>query len=467
MEYPDTSQKSPLIMKISQLTTDIGRTTIRGWVDKIQTMKRFVFIWICDGPHHKQHIQVIIPDPSLMKDVTRGAYVEISGKIESLPASATSFHPFELHADRLQIIGTSLEDYSSRCPSDAGPEIQIVERPFYIRSAKFGLITTMRAQLLQAIRQTFVDMHCTEITPPSFVGVECEGGATLFELEHPASHGKCKVYLSQSSQFYLEYALPGIGDVYCIAPSFRAEKSQTRRHLTEFTHAEAEWSGILTLDDHQAKLKTMLQLIVHYFRQYSYQTLIDYCIVTKDELAEKRIDLVERLNRIEDMTFDIVHLKHQEAIKLLREYEIYKDSESKVHFDERDDIPEAQERQLIDRIGKIVFLSHFPIETKSFYMKPDPSDPSRAWGIDVEVPGVGEIIGSGVRESDYQALLKALHTAKLRPEDYREYLELRQYGFGKTSGMGLGVDRMLVWLLDLFSIRQAVTFPRYPGCVRP
>ena len=167
------------------------------------------------------------------------------------------------------------------------------------------------------------------------------------------------------------------------------------------------------------------------------------------------------------MTHDIVVIEHKDAIKMCRELGIYKDEETKEHFGDRDDIPEAQERKLIDHIGKIVFLTKFPKEFKSFYMGEDPEDSSRVLGCDVEVPGVGEVVGSGVREHDYDRLRQRLLESKLKPEDYSEYLDLRKYGFCRTSGMGLGVGRLLTWLLGAYSIRDVTAFPRFPGYLRP
>jgi asparaginyl-tRNA synthetase len=181
----------------------------------------------------------------------------------------------------------------------------------------------------------------------------------------------------------------------------------------------------------------------------------------------KKIDVYQRVLKLREMCDDIVVLDHKDAIAECVKREIYKDPEQKIHFDERDDIPEAQERALIDAMGKIVFLVRFPHEFKSFYMARDPEDDTRVLGCDVEVPGVGEVVGSGVREKDFDTLQMRLKESGLKPEDYSEYLDLRKYGACQTSGMGLGVDRMLVWLLGVESIRDVVTFPRFPGYLRP
>jgi asparaginyl-tRNA synthetase len=263
-----------------------------------------------------------------------------------------------------------------------------------------------------------------------------------------------EVYLTQSSEFALEMELPGVSDCYCIAPSFRADKSHTRRHLTEFTHAEVEWGGITSFQDHLDKIQAMLTGILTHFAAISHDTL-------------QTLGVYDNVVKFVEMSKDIVILQHCDAIKKLAEFGIYRDPDTKTHFDSRDDIPEAQERELIDKIGKIVFLVKFPKEFKSFYMALDADDPSYVLGCDVEVPGVGEIIGSGVREGDVDRLRQRMLDAKLDPDDYREYLDLRKFGFAQTSGMGLGVGRMLTWLLGAHTIRDVVVFPRFPGYARP
>lgn len=444
-------------LRIKHLIDHVGQEiTIVGWISRVQSFKKHSFITLRDGVGSSASVQVILP--STIPAPIVESYVSLTGTVKKLPDKAYSTQPIEVHATSLKILSDSDPDFSSRCPSDAGPVVRLDERHLYLRDDRFGLLTKVRAVFLKAIRKYFEDSDCTEIVPPSFVGTRCEGGATLFEMKHPASEkGDIDCYLTQSSQFYLEMAVPSLGDCFCIAPSFRREKSHTRRHLTEFLHAEAEWSGIFTFEDHLTKLKQMLTGILMRFAMY--------CEKQGDLL--KQLGLKERVDKLILMTKEIVMLPHREAIRYCRDHEIYKDPETKTHFDDRDDIPEAQERQMIDQMGKIVFLCKFPIEQKSFYCLPDPADPSVSWACDVEVPGVGEIIGSSVRIGDSETLIKRMKEEGLKSEDYREYLDLRKYGHGHTGGMGLGVDRMLTWILDLHSIRDIVTFPRYPGRLTP
>lgn len=449
--------------QISELSTHVGKeVSFTGWVEQVQKFKRHAFLVVRDGVGSSHRIQVVVGGEDLP---FVESYVTVSGKVSPLPAKAYSYQPCEVQASQVKVLSSSAPDFPTKCPPEAGQEVRLELRHFYLRDPHFAILTKARSCFLKALRQTFEEMRCTEILPPCFVGVECEGGATLFHLKHPArDKGEDDCYLTQSSQFYLEYALPGIGDCYCIYPSFRAERSQTRRHLTEFPHAEAEWSKILTFEDHLEKLRTLLHLTVKHFMEFCEK---DGQILSElDKVAPEKM-LQKRVQKLLEMTKDIQVLTHKDAIKYCREHGIYKDSETKEHFGERDDIPESMERQMIDRIGKIVFLVKFPEEFKSFYMKPDSDDPSYVLGCDVEVPGVGEIIGSGVRVDDEKELRDRLKKQGLKEEEYKEYIDLRKYGHGKTSGMGLGIDRMLTWLLDLHSIREIVTFPRYPGRLTP
>ncbi len=384
------------------------------------------------------------------------SYVSIEGEVVAPPGKSFSFKPFEISAKKVQLLAPSDADFAGRCPEGSTQDTQLTERHLHLRTSSFAITTKLRALLLKAFRDHFDGTGSTEITPPSFVGALCESGAHLFQLKHPghAGHDDMDCWLTQSSQFYLEYALPGLGDTHCIAPSFRAEKSHTRRHLTEFLHVEAEYRSVLTMEDHYEKLRFLLKDVVERFYTLG-----------RPWLAE--LGLTEHVEGILKLCDEIVIISHREAIDYCRQHHIYKEESTQTHFDYTDDIPEMQERKMIDAIGKIVFLTHFPTETKSFYMLPDKDQPQVCFGVDVEVVGVGEIVGSGVRVFDGQQLLSQLKYQHLDEKDYREYFDLRKYGAGRTSGCGVGFDRMFSWLMHQPSIRDVVTFPRYPGRVTP
>ena len=422
-----------------------GPIDIVGWVQRFQKFRRHSFVWIRDVQNKTTWQVVYDPEFSFFEE----AFVRVKGEVVPVKENQTSLNGFEIVKATIEVINPSVEGFPSIVPKGASAEVKLSKRHLYLRDPEFAEITRFRDQVVRAIRTAFSDM--TEIYPPSFVGNACEGGATLFELEHPGSSGMTKAYLTQSSQFYLEFATAGLGDCYCIAPSFRKEKSHTRRHLTEFLHAESEWHNISSLEDHEAKLEALLKDIL--------DALLD-AYSDKDPL-----EIRPRLQKLRAMCDDILRLDHADAVVMCNEMGGKLDGSGPFAADE--DIPEAEERRLIDKLGKIVFLRKFPAGFKSFYMKPDPDDPKLVWGVDVEVPGVGEVIGSGVRESDPDKLISAMQAQGLKIEDYQEYLDLRYYGSGNTSGMGLGVDRLITWLLDKFSIRDAVTFPRYPGRLTP
>ena len=434
------------IRQLSQSFPSISEssTTLVGWVEKIQSFPKHTFVTLRQGA--KEKVQVFIKGKVSFRPES---YISISGKVVPLPEGKFSHQPFEIQTTSYEVISPSEEDFMSRCPEDASVEVTYDQRHLYLRTDKYATILKLRSLFLRALREYFESTDMTEIVPPCFTGTQCEGGATLFKIDHVGT----PAYLTQSSQFYLEYAVPAVGDCYCIYPSFRAEKSHTRRHLTEFLHAETEWSGILKFDDHLDKLRHMVRGILQKFLDLD----------TFDLLGKfGRRKAIEEYSKME-----IVTMTHRQAIEYCRQHGIYKHDETQTHFADRDDIPEAQERKMIDEIGKIVLLTKFPLEHKSFYMASDPEDPSYSLGCDVEVPGVGEVIGSGVRVSDEKELRQRLKDQGLKEEEYKEYIDLRKYGHGKTSGMGLGVDRMLTWLLGAYSIREVVTYPRYPGRLFP
>jgi asparaginyl-tRNA synthetase len=423
-----------------------------GTLRKVRGGKKFSFLEVGYGKHQ---VQVVASTPQL-PPLTIGSYVSVTGKVQRLPPGVYSALPVEVVGATVKVLSLADEKTTMYCPPQSSSEVRLTQRLHYLRDQTFAAKLRLSDTLCQAFRKYFMESDCVEILPPSFTGVECEGGATLFKVEHPgrSSDQPMPAYLTQSSQFALEYALPGVGDCFCIAPSFRAEHSHTRRHLTEFTHVEAEWGGITDFDKHLDKLRGMLTSVLDFFRQMGESDL-------------KTLGKYERVGDLVESSKDILVLTHKDAIEKCREMGIYKDPETKTHFGPRDDIPEAQERELIDRIGKIVFLVKFPKEFKSFYMGLDPEDSSYVLGCDVEVPGVGEIIGSGVRESSVERLTERLLDAKLVPEEYEEYIALRKCGFCMTSGMGLGLGRMICWLLEEYSIRDVTAFPRFPGYLRP
>ena len=453
------TRKMSTISSYDKLVISEQPITIRGWVFKIMSKGKMTFLHIRSGALKSQKIQVFVHSKVCQSsEFTTESYVEITGKVTQLPTGKYSYYPFEVIASSVKVLSKAKSDFSSRYPDTASIEYKMEDRHMHIREPKMSLMIKLRDAVIQSLVKYFYSVGMTQVFPPSFVSQESEGGASLFKLQHPGTSGEIQAYLTQSSQFYLEYALPAVGDCFCIAPSFRAEKSHTRRHLTEFLHAECEWKDVDSLETHIDKLKHMMKGIVHLL-------LEDHSILLEEA------EILERVKDLYQLTQDILILSHDEAIRKCTVLGIYKDDEHKIPFDERDDIPESQERKLIDTLGKIVFLTSFPVETKSFYMEVLPYDKSRVAGVDIEVPLVGEVVGSGIRCGDVDELVTRLKLQGMSDldiqRDYKEYLDLRRYGFGRTSGMGLGVDRFLTWITGSYHIREVVTFPRYAGYIRP
>ena len=510
------------MQRISELSTsDIGKiVTIAGWVESIRYQKKLVFFELRFGALKRDTIQCVSSGASL--DVCslfcKDSYVELSVLIKKVPDGHSTLSGIECEIQSVKHESPSCTDITTRVCSTSGPETKFKERHLYVRELQMRQYAALTSLVLSVLRKTFESFDCEEILPPLFGSVKCEGGSDVFTMDHLGT----PVYMTQSSQMYLEAMVPVQGPVYCIQPSFRAEKSHTRRHLTCFTHAECELSGFDSFD----AFVEFLQEFVKRFLQR---------LIKKDKKGI--LEEIQRKKFVEAyLTKGFKVLSHKEAIQKLREFDIKKTDGS--DFEEMDDIPEAQERKLIDTIDQIVFLTKFPIMTKAFYTASD-SDPTRALAADVEFPHVGEIMGCSMRECVYEELKKKLKLFTLRDlgdevidlcsekvelvaeirssvlsrdaeklesilqravqslitgfkpspatdptiwakykkiekditdipyEKYQWYFDLRRYGSGKTGGFGLGVERLICWLAGADSVKHVTMWPRFDGQLTP
>ena len=420
------------------------RVRVTGRIHRLRSQKDVIFITLQDGYGLLQCVLTgdLVKTYDAMT-LTLETSLEIWGEMWEVPPKQHAPDDRELHADYFTIIGRAAGDkeaISTRVAAEADQQTLLDNRHLVLRGEHSSAVMKVRAAVLRAFRQTYEDIKpsCLEVTPPCMVQTQVEGGATLFEFDY---YGE-KAYLTQSSQLYLETCLPSLGNVFCVAPSFRAEKSLTRRHLSEYTHIEAELDFI-SFDD----LLIHLELVM--------------CSVIDTVLAHPpTAALISSLNpKFQKPERPFKRMRYADAIDWLREHEILNEDGQPHTFG--DDIAEAAERKMTDIINRPIFLTHFPVAIKAFYMMKDPHDPRVTESVDCLMPGVGEIVGGSMRMSDYEELMQAYAREGIDPKPYYWYTDQRKYGTSPHGGYGLGLERFLAWLCGRYTVRECALYPRF------
>lgn len=373
--------------------------------------------------------------------LNRETAVMVKGVLQKSDKSPSGF---ELTADYWELVGESAGDLENLIQPDSGPEVRARNRHIVHRGEKGAAIIKLRSHILGLFREHFASKDFTEVNPPTIVNTECEGGSSLFKMDY---YGQ-EAYLTQSSQLYIESVIHAVGDVFCIAPSYRAEKSNTRRHLAEFTHLETE-HAFIQFDD-------LLKIIE------------DMVAFVANNLFKRHKDLLDIVNpdsQIKDLKTPFKRMTYVDALAWLNERGILNDAGKPFEFG--DDIAETQERQMIDAIGEPVFLTKFPAAIKSFYMPRCKEDDRLTESVDLLVPTVGEIVGGSMRVWHLEETLKAYEREGIPVENYYWYTDVRKYGANPHGGCGLGLDRFVCWLLKIFNIRDSVLYPRAMGTLMP
>jgi asparaginyl-tRNA synthetase len=324
-------------------------------------------------------------------------------------------------------------------------DIQLDQRHLMLRGETLSKIMIFRGILIQAFRDHYQSRGYNEITPPTFVQSQCEGGSTLFKLDYFGE----EAYLTQSSQLYLETCLPSMGDVYCIAQSYRAEQSRTRRHLAEYTHVETE-SPFISFDDLLDKLEDLVEDVIDR--------------VMKNPIGAATIKEFNPDFKPPRRPFK--RMNYADAIVYLKENNITKEEDGSF-YEFGEDIPEMPERKMTDKINEPIMLTRFPHEIKSFYMPRCPEDDRLTESVDVLLPGVGEIVGGSMRIWDNEELLAAYKRVGIDPTNYYWYTDQRKYGSCPHGGYGLGLERFLTYVLNRYHIRDSTLYPRYTGRCTP
>ena len=400
--------------------------SVRGWVYRKRESKDIVFFIIRDATGIVQC--TVRKDSSAWADakrVTIESSVTLSGTVKKDERAPGGF---EVSVDQLKIVGLA-ETFP--ITKDQSEEFRRNVRHLWLRSRRMNTIMKVRSETLRFVHEFFRKKSFIEVSPPMFISSACEGGATLFGLKYFDKD----LYLTQSAQLHLEALIQSLEKVYCVAPSFRAEKSRTIRHLAEYWHVEAE-EAFSTMDDLMCLEE---DLVSHVCQNVAKQCRKELKVLEVD--AGKLAKVKAPFNRI---TYD-------EAVEKLRKKSF------KIKWGE--DFGFNEEKALAEEFGPL-FVYAYPKKIKAFYCKTYRENPEMVMSVDLIVPNIGELSTGGAREDDKEDLLKRLEEFGLRQEDYEWYIDLRRYGTVPHTGFGLGVERLLAWMLDLENIIDTIPFPR-------
>jgi asparaginyl-tRNA synthetase len=407
------------IIHISDLKNYVGQeVTLRGWLFNKRSSGKVKF----EGN--------VTDDTFETADkIGQESSIEITGKVKEEPRSVGGY---ELDAKSLTIIQNAL-NYPIT-PKDHGIEFLLDNRHLWLRSKKQVAILKIRHRIVKAIRDFFDDRDFTLMDPPILTPNAVEGTSTLFETEY---FDLGSAYLTQSGQLYAEAGAMALGKVYTFGPTFRAEKSKTRRHLTEFWMVEPE-AAFFDLNDDMDLAESFLEYIV--------QTVLKEM---NDEL-----DILERdTSKLVNVKKPLPRISYDEAIEILKKND--------VELEWGKDVSGADETIISNQFDRPVIVHRYPAEIKAFYMKRDPENPKLALAMDVLAPeGYGEIIGGSQREDDLDQLLERIKEHNLPQEEFEWYLDLRRYGTVPHAGFGLGLERTVSWICGLDHLREAIPFPR-------
>ncbi len=423
---------------------DIGRyvgqkVLIKGWLRKMRSSGKILFLQVRDGSASIQAVVVkseVTPEVfQAAKGLTQEAALQLVGLVREDQRSAGGY---ELTVCELEQLSPSV-DYPIT-PKEHGTDFLMDHRHLWIRSARQHAILRIRAEIIRSMCEWLDGHGFLRVDSPILTPSACEGTSTLFETDYFDT----KAYLTQSGQLYGEAAAMAFGKVYCFGPIFRAEKSKTRRHLTEFWMLEPE----MAFTDLEGCLEVEEQMISH---------------VVASVLRNRQPELktLERdQSKLEVIKPPFPRLSYDEAVELLRS--------QGVDFQWGDDFGAPDETIISQQYDKPVFVHRYPCECKAFYMKPDPENPKLSLSCDTLAPeGYGEIVGGSQRIDDLALLEERIKSHNLPLEAYQWYLDLRRYGSVPHSGFGIGIERTVAWICGIEHVRETIPFARTMSRLNP
>jgi len=441
------------IARVSEIGAYEGqRVQVRGWLARRASKGKLHFLQVRDGSGQIQAVFFkgdVAPEIFEAADhLTQESAIIVTGTVRADPRSPLGF---ELAADGLVVVSRALGDYPIT-NKEHGTAFLMENRHLWLRSRRQSAILRVRARIIKSIRDYFDNNGFTLCDTPIFTPAACEGTTTLFETNYFGE----KAYLTQSGQLYNEATCAALGKVYTFGPTFRAEKSKTRRHLTEFWMVEPE---VAYLD-----IEGVMDLAED-FLCYVVEHVIDNC--------ERELDTIDEIRDEEEGA----HVKPRvESLRCVRK------PFPRIHYDGAvaqlralgsdipagDDFGGDDETMLTKQYDRPIMVHRYPSAVKAFYMKQDPAQPGHAMCVDVLAPeGYGEIIGGGQREDDFDTLLNAINAHGLPLDAFGWYLDLRRYGSVPHGGFGLGVERTVAWICGLPHVRETIPFARMLEKVHP
>lgn len=418
---------------IEDITAHVGQeVVIKGWLYNRTDKGKLQFLLVRDGTGIIQCVasQKDLPPEvfAAAQSVTQESSVIVTGQVRADPRAPGGY---ELLLHDLQIVQLA-QDYPIT-PKEHGIEFLMKHRHLWIRSSRQHAILRIRAEVVKAIRDWLNSHGFVNVDTPILTPSSCEDTTTLFETDYFGE----PAYLTQSGQLYNEATIGAFGRVYCFGPTFRAEKSKTRRHLTEFWMVEPEMAYV--------DLEGCMEIE---------EQFVSYIVQTVLKNRAKELQTLERdTSKLEKVVPPFPRISYDEAVELLRE--------KGFEFQWGDDFGAPHETAIGEHFDRPVFVHHYPTAIKAFYMEEDPTRPEVCLSVDLLASeGYGEIIGGGQRTASYELLERRIKEHNLPREAYEWYLDLRRYGSVPHSGFGLGVERTVAWICGIQHIRETIAFAR-------